>query len=146
MRRWTKHQGKSLKPEDGVEINLWAYLIFGILSNCPGVEVKNEDWLMAEVMNQHNTNQPDEKPSDIMLEALDDLENEIYVGKSTVQVLKFNRRVMSETQQFFYGNPEFKQIDPNDPHGMTCFLQQLHAKAWKYDNSRQSDHLTSVMD
>ena len=137
---------KSLKPEDGGEINLWAFLIFGTLSNCPGKEVKNEDWLIAEVMDKHDTDRPDEKLSDIMREALDDLENEIYVGKSTVQVLKFNRRVMSEIQPFFYGNPEFKQIDPNDPYGVIRFLQQLHAKAWKYDNSRQSDHLTSVMD
>ena len=52
---------KSLKPDDGGEINLWAYLIFGTLSNCPGKEVKNEDWLMAEVMNQHDTDRPDEK-------------------------------------------------------------------------------------
>ena len=64
---------KGLKPEDGGVINLWAYLIFGTLSNCPGVEVKNEDWLMAEVMVKHDTDRPDEKLSDIMREALDDL-------------------------------------------------------------------------
>ena len=101
---------------------------------------------MADVMDQHDIDRPDEKLSELMLEALTELENEIYAGKSTVQVLKFNCRVMSEIQLFFGGNSEFKQIDPNDLYGVTHFLQQLHAKAWKYDNARQSDHLTSVMD
>ena len=68
-----------MKPEDGGEINLWAFLIFETLSNCPGKEVKNENWLIAEVMDKHDTDRPDEKLSDIMREALDDLENEIYM-------------------------------------------------------------------
>ena len=85
---------KSLKPDDGGEINLWAFLIFGTLSNCPGKEVKNEYWLMADVMNQHDIDQlePDEKLSDLMREALTELVNEIYACNSKVQVLKFNRR------------------------------------------------------
>jgi len=36
------------------EINLWAYLMFGTLSNCPGKNVPLEAWDMASVIDQHN--------------------------------------------------------------------------------------------
>ena len=57
--RWRKD--KSLKPDDGGEINLRAFLIFGTLSNCPGNVVANEDWVMADVMDQHDADKPDDQ-------------------------------------------------------------------------------------
>jgi hypothetical protein len=61
-------------------------------------------------MNQHDIDRPDEQLTALMREALDDLENEIFNGKTTVQVLRFSRMVMAVIQPYF-DIPEFKQIE-----------------------------------
>ena len=136
---------RSLNPDDGGEINLWAYLIFGMLTNCPGMDDALDVWNMANVIAQHDNDRPDNQLSETIKNALDHLENIIYDDKPLVLVMTFNRMVKSVIQPFF-DVPEFNEMEEDDPYSVVRFLQKLHAKAWKYDNSTQSDQIEKIMD